>query len=135
MGWQMAHQALSQETEFLRQRTAELQQLETEVVQLRHFAHTYQGLQQRLLQVETSLLTETDEKRRLQGESSALQDSGAMNAGQLEAELLERSCEHASVRREADEHRRQVDELRRQQRNWQVELQESRGLKLENEGP
>uniref|UniRef100_A0A7S0ZXR3 PDZ domain-containing protein n=1 Tax=Noctiluca scintillans TaxID=2966 RepID=A0A7S0ZXR3_NOCSC len=146
--WQMAHQALSQETEFLRQRTAELQQLETEVVQLRHFAHTYQGLQQRLLQVETSLLTQTDENRRLQGESSALQDtvqrlqsvleavqdSGAMNAGQLEAELLERSCEHASVRREADEHRRQVDELRRQQRNWQVELQESRGLKLENEG-
>merc|ERR1712135_178286 len=98
MGWQMAHQALSQETEFLRQRTAELQQLETEVVQLRHFAHTYQGLQQRLLQVELqeSRGLKLENEGLKQTLASVLQERDALKnvvercVAKLEKESLER---------------------------------------------
>lgn len=145
--WQEAHGRLTAESEGLRSRVTEGQQLQSEVVQLRHYERACVELEQRLRDTEAQLeavgaeMAQSRETRegdqatisRLQTVVESIQDSGESQAGQFEAELLERSHECSTLRRSLEEERRKVEELIRMQRDCQGSAEAGRALQAENE--
>jgi len=143
--WQHAHHALSSESEGLRQRAENLQQLQAEVEQLRRVEATCVALQSRLHEAEGQIEAAREEAEhlnnarqsdyetihRLQALLDSMHETGESEAGQLETELLERSRECAALRRQSEEHRRRVDELLQWQSDMREIAEEGRALKSE----
>ncbi|CAJ1425368.1 unnamed protein product [Effrenium voratum] len=145
--WQHAHQSLNAESETLRQKLQQVEQLQLEVRRLQPLAQQSLELEMRLREAEQSLdqhrdaLSQAQQLRaqenstvqRLQAELDSLQESGESTAGQLEAELMERSRECATLRREKEEAAKRAEELlQKQQENLQA-AQEGRALHAENQ--
>jgi len=145
--WQQAHQSMNMEAEHLRLRAEKSHRLESEVDQLREYQRAYARLEERLQEAEASLDASEREAVQLRNERSndhgtiqrlqavveAIQESGESEAGHLEAELLERSRENASLRRDAEDQRRRLEELLKSQQDWREAVDQSRDLKAENE--
>lgn len=126
--WQQVHQGLTNEAEGLRQKTAESEQLQTEVAQLRDIQARCLALESALQEAEVrgerfrsdaeqlrgEQVGDHDAIQRLQSVVEALQDRSDSEAGLLEAELLERGREAGVLRREAEELRRQNLELQQE---------------------
>eukprot|EP00747_Dinoflagellata_sp_TGD_P095931 gnl/TRDRNA2_/TRDRNA2_166667_c2_seq1.p1 gnl/TRDRNA2_/TRDRNA2_166667_c2~~gnl/TRDRNA2_/TRDRNA2_166667_c2_seq1.p1 ORF type:complete len:618 (+),score=186.22 gnl/TRDRNA2_/TRDRNA2_166667_c2_seq1:1-1854(+) len=144
--WQQAHQNATQETDNLKQQANEMQHLLSEVAQLRTYQHACQRLEERLNEAEATIARSADEMMRLQEAHMAdqntiqrlqmamenEQESGETFSGHLEGELLERSRECLTLRRELDEQRRRADEPLQRRESWQEAMEESSRLKSEN---
>lgn len=123
--WQQAHQDLNADAENLRQQTADMQELQAEVVRLRPYAQAYASVAQRMQDAEAQLESSQQQVFQIQQERNADQATiqrlqaamddmhydGESQAGLLEAELLERTSQKEALRREAEEQRRKVEEL------------------------
>lgn len=94
--WQEAHRSLNAQSEDLRQRASEVQQLQAQVAELRTFEAGYLQMEQRVRECEQSLQQSLEDAARLQQERQADQAAGVggvppgVTAGRLlEAPLQE----------------------------------------------
>jgi len=145
--WQQVHQNVTAESESLRQRALENHQLQSEVNHLRQYQQAYAELERRLstseqLLAERNLDAENVHAlrsgdaatiQRLQTELESLQENGESQAGQLEAELLERSRELVRLRREKEDQQRKMEELLQRQLDSNQAAEECSTLRSENE--
>eukprot|EP00930_Biecheleria_cincta_P064306 TRINITY_DN4986_c0_g1_i1.p1 TRINITY_DN4986_c0_g1~~TRINITY_DN4986_c0_g1_i1.p1 ORF type:complete len:1047 (-),score=400.60 TRINITY_DN4986_c0_g1_i1:179-2959(-) len=145
--WQQAHQNLNAQSEDLRKRALDSHQLQSEVARLRQFEHAVLDMEAQLRHAEQQLELKTQEAasmasvhesnaltiQRLQGELESMHESGESQAGQLEAELMERSRETAALRREKEEQQRKLEECMKQQEARGRDSEDAKTLRMERD--
>ncbi|CAE8623530.1 unnamed protein product [Polarella glacialis] len=145
--WQQSYQNLNAESDLLRQRALESQQLHSEVAQLRRYQEACEDLEVRLREAEQQIevsghgssalqsdhLEALATIQRLTADLESQQENGESQAGQLEVELLERSRECIALRRDRDEQSRRAEELLQRQQDSGQAVEECRGLRSENQ--
>lgn len=143
--WQQVHQSVNEEAETLRKRSAAHEQLQQEVEQLREVQEVCRLMDLRLREAETQAeelraghdrhqaerADDRDTIRRLQTTIECIQENTDSEAGRLEAELLERTRECGTYRRDVEELRRRVEELVKEQLSWREDAGASRQLREE----
>jgi len=143
--WQQAHQNLNAQSEDLRARALGSHQLQSEVARLRQFEQAILDMEAQLCEAERQLEQKTQEAanmaalnegnaltiHRLQGELESMHENGESQAGQLEGELLERSREIVTLRREKEEHQRKLEEFMKQQEARGRDSEDAKALRLE----
>jgi len=145
--WQQAHQNLNAESESMRQRLVQVEQLQLEVRRLEPFEAAAREMELRLQDTEQSLeqhrnaLIEAQQLRshdstavqRLQLEMESLRESQESQVSQLEAQLMESSSEKVRLQREKDDLQHRMEELLQRQQDNSQAAEDGKGLRRENE--
>lgn len=144
--WQHAHSSLNAESESMRQRLMQVDELQLEVRRLEPFEAAVRDMETRLQETEQSLdehrhaLIEAQQLRshdsgavqRLQLEMESLQESSESQVSQLEAELMESSSAKVRLQREKDDLQRRMEELLQKQQETSEAAEDLTSLRLEN---